>query len=270
MKVRSPSILLVALTWVPLAAITRDATTMIRIPGMAFEVDIVLGEGTMTTETMILESETILDRSGKDYPFIKVQFAESYAMLKLHYSMDICPLSQEFWARTKERWNSQSMRYAELISIRGNAVLRIRDGLEVKTIVLRGQNPLVRSFDGRRVEYVHFGMSYFDTTSKVRSVVAFATVQKGELNAELAKLVVSDARSLVDPGLSASVHMREDRLEILIHWFAPSLLFDLDPPPRGEEWSRTPSARCGINRLGKPGYCEINLHSRGGFRSFRF
>jgi hypothetical protein len=137
------ALLLVAASFVPLPG--RDATTMVRVPPIALEVHILLTEEEFTTEMMVRECEAILDRD-RDTAFIRIQFAVSLGRLNGFFPDGIS--NRKLWESTKERMNSLSVRYGELTSMKGNAVLRIRDGLAIKTIVIRGENPLVVSYDG--------------------------------------------------------------------------------------------------------------------------
>ncbi len=240
----------------PMHLNARDAITIVRIPGVAVEMQILMGGGKMNREAMILESEAILDDS-KDTAFIKVQFAESQAVLNIPLFIPTGEWDRHgTWAPEKKRWNGASLRYAELISVKGNAVLRIRDGLQVKTIVVRGQNPLLMPDNGENVEFVHFGMVYNSSKTAAMWIDASAVVPKGGLDVELAKRVVHAAQAAMGLNLAANVTMREDRFCVFTPKFAHSLLFDVDAPPDREEWSQTPDGECGVNKLGN-GYCSV-------------
>ncbi len=252
----------------PELLVARSATTTVRIPPVSLEVQIVLGEGEMTRATMVRESEAILDRH-KDTAFIKIQFSESQGTMNIPSILPDGVLNRGIWAFMKKRWNGMSLRYGELISIRGNAVLRIRDGFELQTILIRGENPLVVSYKGRSVEFVHFGMFYNDSKTSVLWIDASAVVQNGGLDAELAKSVVRAAQRALDSSLRANLTMGEDRFYFFTPMFAHSLLFDLDAPPESGEWYKIRRAECSVNRFGN-GHCVADRPTPGSREHIEF
>lgn len=261
--VSSNSYLRALLAGVLLAAVSmaRDSTTMVRVPSVAAEFDILLEGGEMTRETMVRECEAILDRE-KDTPFLRIQFADSRAGLNSWRSMpDSRYVSQ--WVITKRQMNQRRVRYGEMVSIRGNAVLRIRDGFEIQTLVLRGTNPLRVSHEGRTVEFVHFGMVYNYTKTAVLIADLAAVVPRGELNAELAKSVTRAAHRVVRQSFPTNLTVAEDRFySFYRREFVNSLLFDLDDPPAADAGAFARNAQCAMKQNGN-GVCYVDGPANG-------
>ena len=248
-----------AIFFLPELLVARSAITTVRIAPLALEVQILLGEGEMTRETMVRESGAILDRD-QDIAFIRIQFAVSHELLRTSLPDGVS--NRGIWAAAKRRWNGSSVRYGELISIRGNAVLRIRDGFEIQTIVVRGKNPLTVFYEGRKVEFVHLGMFYNQSKTSVLWVDASAVVQNGGLDAELAKSVVHAVQRALNLSLRANLTIGEDRFCFFTGRFAHSLLFDLGAPPEDGKWSSRRRAECGVNRFGS-GNCVADRSTPG-------
>lgn len=255
-----------AIFFLPEVLMARSAITAVRIAPIALEIQMLLGEEEMTSEAMVKESEAILDRE-KDTAFIRIQFASSNAMLRTALPDGVS--NRGIWAAAKRRWNRSSVHYGELISMRGNAVLRIRDGFEVRTIIVRGENPLVVSYEGRKVEFVHFGMFYNNSKTRVLWVDASAVVQSGGLDAKLAQSVVVSVQRAVKFSLGANLAIGEDRFGFFAARFVHSLLFDLADPPEDAEWSKIQRAECGLNRNGR-GFCSVDRPAPGSRQHIEF
>lgn len=246
----------------PALSMARDATTMVRVPSVAAEFDILLEGGEMTRETVVRECAAILDRE-KDTPFLRIQFADSRATLNSWRSMPDGVLNREFRAFMKRRWNRASVRYAEMVSVRGNAVLRVRDGAGIETIVLRGENPLMLSYEGRNVELVHLGLTYSPSKPAVLFVDIAAVLLSGTLDAELAKHVVQSAQRAFLQPLPTSLTLPEDRFySAYAPKFAAALLFDLDDPPLNWQWEGIRCAECGVGPSGR-GSCTSDRPAGG-------
>lgn len=246
----------------------RDATTMIRISPVALEFQILLENGELTTEAMVRESEAILDRH-RDTAFLRIQFAESRATLNICSFLPDGIANRGIWALAKRRWNGTNLRYGELISLNGNAVLRIRDGFAIRTQVIRRRNPLALSVAGRAVEFVHFGLIYNHAKNRVLWIDASAAVPNGALDAKLAQVVVQSAQRALAIPLPANVTIGEDRFYFFTPRFADSLLFDLDPPAEEGEWAKVRRAECAVNREGH-GYCFADGTGPGRRQSVKF
>ena len=232
---------------------------MIRIPPVAIEFQFLLTEEEFTKETLVRESEAILNRE-KDTAFIRIQFGVSLQTLQSRLPDGV--ETRGIWTSMKRRWNTTSVRYGELISLKGNAVLRLRDGLSIEMIILRGENPLEVSHAGRKAQFVHFGLLYNYSKSAVLAIDASAAVPRGEWDTEFAKFVVQAAQRALNAPLAANLTMGEDRFCFFTGKFVNALLFDLDAPPSETDWYRVRRAECAVNRLGH-GYCAADRQVPG-------
>ncbi len=246
----------------------RDATAMVRIPGVAMEVHILFGKGEMTREAMIRESEAFLFHY-RDYGFLKIQFADAQATLNLPNSMPEGIPNRGIWASAKGRLNGTGVRYGELIRIRGNAVLRIRDGFVIQSIVMQGENPFVLSVEGLTGEFVHLGLVYDYRRNKALFIDASAVVPRGDWDAAFAKRMVQHAQRTFQLPLGANVTLSEDRFYSFTAQFVHSLLFDLDAPPKDGDLSSVRRAECGVGPTGR-GFCGADRPTPGGRELIQF
>jgi hypothetical protein len=120
----------------------------------------------------------------------------------------------EIWARDVNRASTTPISAAEMIAIRGNAVLRIRDGVSTRRILLSDVDPLVYRLSGSVCEVLHiavtsklFPFQVFARCSGVVSLrdctVFFEALETALPTPEIYLVVRNDRWFYFDPGFPA-------------------------------------------------------------------
>ena len=130
----------------------------------------------------------------------------------------------------------------ELVVTPRGAILRIRDRLQVRRVVLDGQDPLQFSINGSTFDILHI-----DTAFHRVHVFGYSP---DPLMASTAEVLFQHFREVFPEGV-LSMSLRNDR------WFVdagfPSyFMFSTEPPPPEEQWQRRARIECSTRRSGNP------------------
>ncbi len=144
----------------------------------------------------------------------------------------------EPWVRNYKGGLTTPMQAAEMIAVRGNAVLRIRDGLALRRLVVSGEDPLVIESEGSRFELLHLYFSWLPAYS----LRVFARCD-GTLTLSNSRTLYGIlAKAFAAPPSTLAV--RKDR------WFDDGAFpvrfwFDLSEPPSSfSEYNMAPMVEC--------------------------
>jgi hypothetical protein len=116
----------------------------------------------------------------------------------------------DIWQRRAETAAVNSIYAAELIAIRGNAVLRVRDGLRIRRIVIVGSDPLVYGSADAPVEILHIAIAKRVTPIQVfmkskrmlphAAAVGLGSELERKLSARVYLVIRTDPWFFLEPG----------------------------------------------------------------------
>jgi hypothetical protein len=173
-----------------------------------------------TRERLIARCQEFLKTSNAIFAHLTLVHSGGKTPLFLQFS----DIRYEAWLSYNKRALSSPMRVAEMTSIHGNAVLRVRDGLSIWRIVLSGKDPLMYHYSGTTFEILHLVQTSF-TISPLRAYVR----SSGRLRVENVNGFYAELLSLL--ATKVYVDIRKDPWFFEALTFPQSYFYDLTIPP---------------------------------------
>lgn len=212
----------------------------------ALNLGILISEVEFTDEAALKIAGRILRESG--LPFLKVVLLTD-AMQRFD-SSPVHDGSFEAWARNCSRAVGLPVRVAELTKIKDDSVLRIRDNLTTRRIVLTGQDPLKYRVSDTDFEILHIDFNQ-------RAVFPFVVYARssGTLRLEDAEELYRRLQARLST-MAISVGVRTDS------WFEGLIAtcwWGLRSPPDRTTIYRAPEIKC-ARYTQSPVACIVNTH----------